>query len=1095
VSFLLVLALLLGLPTRGQAYTREISVTLREATLLDALRQINRQGNNCVSFKKEVVEKERGRITLALSGVSVREAVERCLAGSSLGLVAEGDNLLVVPAGQPQRETVLVTGRVTGTDNAPLVGVTVQLKGTQQGTATDREGRFVFVVVGQARPVMVFSFIGMETREMTFTGEPLMVVMKDVETELEEVVVTGIFTRRAESFTGAAQTFTQQELRRVGNGNVLQSIKNLDPSFHIVENLENGSDPNRAPQIELRGQSGFPDLRGEYRTDPNQPLFVLDGFEVTLTKVIDLDMSRVESVTLLKDAAAKAIYGFKAANGVVVIETHRPEPGKLRATYTANMNVTAPDLSSYNLTNAAEKLEVERNARRYVPSGTQYEYADRQYALDENYNRILEEVLRGVNTDWLSQPLRLGVGQKHVLYLEGGDQFLRYGVDVSYNNVKGVMIGSDRNTITGSMTLSYRYEKFLFRDQLEVSYNKGINSPYGNFASYARMNPYFRVRDEKGQITRVAGENAALGADPFGNPMWNSTINTKDFTEYAQITNNFYAEWLSSAGLKVTARASVSRNDAGHEIFHPASHTDFITYTSEELAPRRGQYIYGDGTDLILSADVNATYSANVNKHLFFTNVGWNINHASNRYLNFVTEGFPNDWLDDITFARQYLLDSRPVGAENTTRDLGVLGVLNYAYDDRYLLDASLRANASSQFGRDRRWGNFWSLGLGWNLHNEGFVRDLGIFDQFRLRGSIGFTGSQAFNSYQSKSTFSYSSSDTYLGHHGAFLMGIENDRLKWQRKYDQSIGLDLTLFKRRLAIRADLYSSYTDDLLTDVTLPSSTGFRDYKENLGETRNAGQEFRVTYRAWDGGKNGFLSLYAAGAHNANRVQKISNFLATMNEEQLGNATNRPFVRYVEGQSMSAIWAVPSYGIDPASGREIFVRQDGTITHTWSADDVAPCGDTQPTLRGNSGLNFDYKGFSLNMGMTWLFGGQIYNQTLVDKVENADTRYNVDRRVFSDRWRVPGDISRFKDITNTSTTRSTQRFIEDQNEWTLSSINLSYDLDRLERVRRAGFSRLRLSFDMSDVARLSSVRIERGTSYPFARSFSLSLQAMF
>jgi TonB-linked SusC/RagA family outer membrane protein len=1088
---------LAGLPAWGQAYTREITVELREASLLDALRQVNRLGNNCVSFKREVVEKEKARVTLALTGATVREVVERCLEGTSLELVAEGENLLVVPARQQQqqpRRPAVVTGRVTGTDGAPLVGVTVRLKGTLLGTTTDRDGRFALAIVGQERPTLTFTFVGMEAREVTYAGEALAVVMREEQQALEEVVVTGIFTRRTESFTGAAQTFTQADLRRVGNANVLQSIKNIDPSFHVIENLVDGSNPNVMPEIQLRGQSGFPDLRGEYRVNPNQPLFILDGFEVSLTKVIDLDMNRVESVTLLKDASAKAIYGSKAANGVVVIETHRPEAGKLRATYTGNLNISAPDLSSYNLTSAAEKLRVEKDAGRYAPTGTSYEFADRQYGFDAEYNRILEEVLRGVDTDWLSQPVQVGVGQKHVLYLEGGDEYLRYGVDVSYNSVTGAMKGSDRNTFTGSMTLSYRYKELLFRDNLEVTYNKGINSPYGDFSEYARMNPYFRPRDENGRITKIAGQNVALGSDLIGNPLWNSTINTKNFTEYTQVTNNFYAEWLSTFGVKVTARASITRNDSGHEIFYPASHTAFINYTSEEQVARKGQYIYGDGADLNVSADVNATYSKNVNKHLFFTNVGWNIGHGSTRYLNFVTEGFPNDWLDDITFARQYMVDSRPSGSESTTRDVGVLGFVNYAYADRYLMDFSLRANGSSQFGRDRRWGNFWSLGLGWNLHNEEFIRGTGLFDQLKLRGSIGFTGSQNFNSTQAKSTFTYTTSDTYLGQHGAYLMGIENPELKWQRKYDQNAGLDLVMLDRRLSIRADYYVSNTDDLLTEVTLPSSTGFRSYTENLGETRNVGQEFRVSYRAW-ANPNGFLNLYAAGARNVNRVRKISNSLATFNEEQVATVNNRPIVRYVEGQSMNAIWAVPSYGIDPASGREIFVRQDGNIVHVWNSDDLAVCGDTEPTLRGNGGFNVDYKGFSLNVGMNWQFGGQIYNQTLVDKVENADTRYNVDRRVFSDRWRMPGDVSHFKNIASTATTRSTQRFVEDQNEWTLSSVNLSYDLDRLDRVRRAGFSRLRLSFDMSDVARASSVRIERGTSYPFARAFSLSLQAMF
>ena len=194
-------------------------------------------------------------------------------------------------------------------------------------------------------------------------------------------------------------------------------------------------------------------------------------------------------------------------------------------------------------------------------------------------------------------------------------------------------------------------------------------------------------------------------------------------------------------------------------------------------------------------------------------------------------------------------------------------------------------------------------------------------------------------------------------------------------------------------------------------------------------------------------------------------------------------------------MSAIWAVPSRGIDPATGKDVFVKKNGRTTFEWNSDDLAVCGDTEAKLYGNFGFNFSYWGFIVNVGMMYELGGQIYNQTLVDKVENADLTMNVDRRIFSDRWVQPGDISRFKNIADNTTTQATERFVEDNNIWTLSTVNVSYDFDRFAVIKKVGFDRLRLSFDMADVARASSVTIERGTSYPFARAFSFSLQAMF
>ena len=1065
---------------------KEVIADLKEQTTYDffydsGLTELNK------TFDIDVKDKE------------VRQVLDEIL--PPLGLeYAVQQNLIIIreKLDKSASKTMSVKGRVFDSQGASLPGVTVVVKGTTLGTSTDTEGRFELDLPAQDNLRLLFSFIGMESQELVYTGqEELDVVMKEDLVEIDEVVVTGMFDRRAESFTGSAVTVTQEQLRAVGNTNVIQSLRNLDPSFRIAENLEIGSNPNAMPDIQLRGQSGFPDLRGEYATNPNQPLFIVDGFEADLTKVIDMDMNRIASVTLLKDAAAKAIYGSKAANGVVVIETKRPEPGELRVTYTGTVTVNLPDMSSYELCNSTEKLQVELNAGLYDYIGyngvVYWEDPNQQYIYSERYNDLLKETLRGVNTDWKAQPLRNAVGHKHVVYLEGGDEAFQYGIDFSFNNVVGVMKGSGRKTFSGGLTFSYRYKNLLLRDQLEVVYNRGDNSPWGDFSEYTSMNPYFRPYDENGNLIKTY---TLYEGSTETNPMWNAMIKTKDMTEYSQFTNNFYAEWRAFEGFKASARIGLTRTDNGAEIFLPATHTDFATYTTDELLNRRGSYTYTDGYSFQLSADVNASYSKYFGNHLLMANAGWTLNDQTTKSMTMKAEGFPNDRLDDIGYARSYAEDSAPTSTESTVRDIGVVAAVNYSYADRYLFDGSIRFSGSSQFGSENRWGKFWSLGLGWNLHHEKFMASAEWLDQLKIRGSIGFTGSQNFNSYQSQDTWTYYKDNFYDGNVGAYLMGMANDRLKWQRKKDTDVGLEFTAFDSRLNIRLDYYNSITDDLLTDVTIPSSTGFTSYKENLGKVQNQGFEFYVNARVWENReKNGYVNIYVNGTHNTNKIKEISNFLASFNEEQSETVTNKPITRYEEGQSMTAIWAVPSRGIDPATGKDVFVKKNGRTTFEWNSDDLAVCGDTEAKLYGNFGFNFSYWGFIVNVGMMYELGGQIYNQTLVDKVENADLTMNVDRRIFSDRWVQPGDISRFKNIADNTTTQATERFVEDNNIWTLSTVNVSYDFDRFAVIKKAGFDRLRLSFDMADVARASSVTIERGTSYPFARTFSFSLQAMF
>ena len=1076
----------------------KVTLSRKAVTLNEVITEMKKQTSYDFFYSTELSELKQ-TFDIDVKDKEVRQVLDEIL--PPLGLeYAVQQNLIIIreKLDKSASKTMSVKGRVFDSQGASLPGVTVVVKGTTLGTSTDTEGRFELDLPAQDNLRLLFSFIGMESQELVYTGqEELDVVMKEDLVEIDEVVVTGMFDRRAESFTGSAVTVTQEQLRAVGNTNVIQSLRNLDPSFRIAENLEIGSNPNAMPEIQLRGQSGFPDLRGEYATNPNQPLFIVDGFEADLTKVIDMDMNRIASVTLLKDAAAKAIYGSKAANGVVVIETKRPEPGELRVTYTGTVTVNLPDMSSYELCNSTEKLQVELNAGLYDYIGyngvVYWEDPNRQYIYSERYNDLLKETLRGVNTDWKAQPLRNAVGHKHVVYLEGGDEAFQYGIDFSFNNVVGVMKGSGRKTFSGGLTFSYRYKNLLLRDQLEVVYNRGDNSPWGDFSKYTSMNPYFRPYDENGNLIKTY---TLYEGSTETNPMWNAMIKTKDMTEYSQFTNNFYAEWRAFEGFKASARIGLTRTDNGAEIFLPATHTDFATYTTDELLNRRGSYTYTDGYSFQLSADVNASYSKYFGNHLLMANAGWTLNDQTTKSMTMKAEGFPNDRLDDIGYARSYAEDSAPTSTESTVRDIGVVAAVNYSYADRYLFDGSIRFSGSSQFGSENRWGKFWSLGLGWNLHHEKFMASAEWLDQLKIRGSIGFTGSQNFNSYQSQDTWTYYKDNFYDGNVGAYLMGMANDRLKWQRKKDTDVGLEFTAFDSRLNIRLDYYNSITDDLLTDVTIPSSTGFTSYKENLGKVQNQGFEFYVNARVWENReKNGYVNIYVNGTHNTNKIKEISNFLASFNEEQSETVTNKPITRYEEGQSMTAIWAVPSRGIDPATGKDVFVKKNGRTTFEWNSDDLAVCGDTEAKLYGNFGFNFSYWGFIVNVGMMYELGGQIYNQTLVDKVENADLTMNVDRRIFSDRWVQPGDISRFKNIADNTTTQATERFVEDNNIWTLSTVNVSYDFDRFAVIKKAGFDRLRLSFDMADVARASSVTIERGTSYPFARAFSFSLQAMF
>lgn len=1087
---------------RAQQNDLEISLKVEKQNLSKVLRQLEKTTDYKFMYSNDDIEKFK--VTCDVRSRDINVVMTSVLRGLPFDYKLQGHFIYVtlrknksVQRTSTLQETknVTISGVVTDTNGEPLPGVSVMINGRLGGLTTGNEGQFSFHNTEGQRIEVKFSFIGMKTIVKSYdcrhdyTNQRI--VLEETESALKDIVVTGIFTRRAESFTGSSTTLTHDELISSGNKNLIQSLKNLDPSLYIADNYSAGSNPNQTPDMSIRGTSSFPDINGNYSTNPNQPLFILDGFETTIEKVLDLDINRIESVTLLKDAAAKAIYGSKAANGVMVIETRRVKTGELRVNYIGSLNLELPDLSSYNLCNAREKLELEKALGVYNSSVPM-----KDYNLKQLYYQNLAEVERGVDTDWMAIPLRNGVGHKHSINIEVGNSELRMGADLSYNNVEGVMKGSNRNTVGGALSIIYQHNKLLVRNQFSFTNTNSKESPYGSFSEYTKLNPYWRPYNEDGSIRKYLGVGPVYSEKVY-NPMFNATINTTDKSDYTDFTNNTYVEYKIKEGMKLVGRLNVQSRVSGSEKFLPGSHLSFIN-TSDDDFLKRGSYTQGHGKLFSVNGDVNFNYSKNWNKHIVFANLGANINSTESEYYYHTAVGFPNDKMDNIIFAKQYADNSTPTGSESIDREVGVLLALNYSYDDRYLADASLRKSASSQFGADNRWGTFWSGGIGWNMHNESWFKESDIVKQLRLRASLGYTGSQNFNSYQGMLLYNYFTNDSYLGMIGTYLEGLANTALKWQQKYDLNVGTDINLFGR-LNIRFDFYRAITDNLLTDITIPPSLGFNSYKDNLGKIENLGYEFRVNYLAWSHPETrSSLNVFVSGTHNKNKIKEISNSLQSLTSEQdkLAATSNKPYTRFVEGQSLTAIWAVQSKGIDPSSGKEVFVKPDGTLTNTWSAMDQVVCGDTEPKVRGNIGFNFEHKGLQIGFTGLYRIGGYIYNSTLVQKVENASLNYNVDNRAYYDAWLKEGDNVQFKNIGNSrKLTQATSRFVQKLNEFDFSSLSIGYDFYRHAFVKKFGLERLQVQMNLNDFWQLSSVKIERGTEYPYARYCSFTLNVNF
>ena len=989
-----------------------------------------------------------------------------------------------------QQKEVLLRGSVKDVDGLPLPGVAVQVKGTTQGTTTDEDGEYYIMVKGVEKPVLVFSFVGMKTQEVAFQKgkHRIDVVLEEDSEVIQEVVVTGIYTRKAESFTGSMATFKQEDLKAVGNQNVLQSLKLLDPSFIVLENNLSGSDPNATMNLNMRGATNIVGLTNEYNTNPNQPLFILDGFETTLATISDLSMDRVESITLLKDASSTAIYGSKAANGIIVVETKKPEAGKLRFNYNGNFTVSWADLTDYNLMNSSEKLEYERLAGYYGDLDSDGNIISESYK--SLYNERLLRIKGGLDSYWMNEPLRTGFTQSHNIFAEGGDASFRYGIGLTYTGTDGVMKNSDRDVLNGNIQLTYRVDKFAFTNQTTIS-NTEVNNPTVNFSEFAQTNPFYNKYNEFGEVEQILDAISTVsGYKYFTNPIYDFNQKSFDRNSALNLTNNFQVEYRPIDELRVRAKFGLTVGQTKSETFDSPQMSKYLT--TESL--KKGSYSETNQKDNSYNGSLDITYGKTFDKHTLNAIAGMQFSSSNNNLSMYSAIGYMSDKFWNPNFSIGYPDGGRPSSTINKRRSASYYVNFNYAYDMRYLFDANVRSDGSSVYGVDNPFSTTWSVGFGWNVHNEAFLKDSELINYLKLRYSIGNPGNENINAKLANNIYTYGSTYPNMFGLAALVSQWGNSGLKWQRTQDQNWGIDLNMFNERLSLTFDYFLKKTDPLLLSIAFPPSSGTSSVPMNVGAMKNKGYTATVKYNIIKN-KDFIWSANASLRHIKTTYYDLGDMSEKYNEE---GRTNQSLTRYYDGASSTALWAVPSLGIDPMTGNEIFIKKNGSYTYEWDINDEIVCGDSTPDVEGTFGTYLYYKGFSFNAAFTYRYGGQTQLSTLYNKVENINSdqiKYNQDKRALYDRWQKPGDIAKFKRIDDTNSTPMSSRFIADDNTLQCSSISIGYETTTAAWLKTIGASSMSFRIYGNDLFRISTVKEERGINYPFARNISASIGVRF
>lgn len=816
-----------------------LTVTLTERPATAVLDEITRKTGIKFAYDPEDI-----RRLPAVSGefkkVTVHELLDKCIAGSTFKYAIENNVVLVYDSTVKMRKFT-VSGTVRDAGKTVLPGASVILKGgSGQGVSTDEKGQFTFSFSTKTSPaVLEVGFLGMETQQVIITGSAkgLNVTLKEGGTRIDDVVVNGMFTRNKSTYTGSVTSIKGEDLVAISNTNLMSALSAVTPGMVVVQNNALGSNPNAIPEILIRGSNSIATSAEEKAY--NNPLIILDGAEISMEELYDLDMYEIERIDVLKDAQASIVYGDRAANGVIVIERQQVTDSKPRLSYNFVPELSIPDLSSMNLCNAAQKLELERLAGLYESDNG---------AMDKAYAYKLQNVRRGVNTDWIRAPLRVPFSHTHSLSLSGRAQKIDYRASLRFSDKYGVMKGDNRRNYTLNFSIGYHMrDKLTLRYTANYTLTDATDSPYGKFSAYTKLNPYESPYDEYGELVKAFyfdPEDTSTTSEGYqANPLYNATLSSFSTSRNQTLRNTVDAKWYVTKDFYVSGQFNIDVKSSQSDKYVSPDDAQFL---GENDPAKRGLYGLGTGKAFNYDGKIVLNYGRNIGQEGsgFVINAGSDIQHTNATTSYITAMGFLKDNLSDIKYALGYDSSNLPSGTETLLAKVGFFASGNIYFRNRYFADVSYRTSGSSAYGKENRFAPMWSFGLGWNLHKEKFLENVEWIDVIRLKWSWGYNGQTTGSPYQAITTYKYSNSNIYYTGVGTVPIRMGNPELKWQRVLKNNFGINLTLFKERLVMSFDYFRNTTKDQLMTIPLPASTGSEDIVVNFGENQNVGYDFSV-----------------------------------------------------------------------------------------------------------------------------------------------------------------------------------------------------------------------------------------------------------
>ncbi|MDR1600924.1 MAG: TonB-dependent receptor [Tannerella sp.] len=927
------------------------------------------------------------------------------------------------------QNSVRVQGTVYDEFREPLTGVNVVVTGTEQGTVTDIDGRFSLTVAEGSS--LQFSMVGFETITLQAWSGNRDIEMQELALLVDEVVVTGYGVTRKAAFTGAAQVVGSEEMTKRVDANFLKSLEGSVAGLQV----NNGTgQPGAFASTTIRG-------RGSANSG-TEPLFVVDGVPIytdnvggwagmEISPLANINPNDIESLTVLKDATATAIYGARAANGVIVISTKKGKQGKTRFNFSAKygQSFVAHVNPEYRMVDLDKYKEVWTEG--YVNSGDASTPSEAYALLKQNaldwYNTDIDAVQ---SVDWLDQVLRNGRIQEYNIDLQGGNDGLRHFASLGFYENQGVLIGSGLKRYTGRLNLDGESGRIGYGISINAGLSDIDNIP--NTSSYTH--PIVMVYDTRPfqQVYNPDGSYAMV-KDGFYNPVALYDEENGDIYNQKTITAviNPYFTYRIIDNLTWKTSAGISILDISEFFFSSANNPSWWDngLNGERIQNRATMY------NITNTLNYNRTFK---NVHSLNVMLGQEAQKTALSGVTTVATNYPSDVVNELVNA------STPVTAESISRASTLASFFangEYNYDNRYYGSASFRYDASSRFGTNHRWAPFWSAGAKYRLTQEAFMEDTKDWlTDLTIRGSYGTVGNQdivrAYYPYMGLYEFGYS----YNSNPGAVPTQIYSPDLKWETVKKADIGINAVLFDR-LSLELDFYNQRTSDMIFEVPLSFTTGFPSVMQNIGEMENRGFEFMANAMLVQN-KNFTWNVRVNGTVNQNKIIAL--------------ATDKPiegswYIRKV-GEAYNTFYLPKYAGVDPQTGEALFYKKAGSTETTTLVNEAEQqiVGSADPKFYGGIGTSITFKGFDFSVDGSYALGSKVFNSGLRFDIMCGHYELGpVAEYVYKYRWREPGqitDVPKFIAGGNADMGKRTSRFVLNASHFRMKSINLGYTIPR-------------------------------------------------